>query len=110
MFRRAVLSSLVLITCACTTQQTARHAPSTGASASTLVFLTRGGCVNTDTMQARLDDALRTMGSTLTYEVLDLDTLAETDARRRYPTPTLLYKNRDIFGLPEPEPPLPEPT
>jgi hypothetical protein len=50
------------------------------------------------------------MGSTLKYEVLDLDTLPDTDARRGYPTPTLLYESRDVFGLPEPQPSLPEPT
>ena len=27
-----------------------------------LVFLTREGCVNTETMRARLDDALKSMG------------------------------------------------
>lgn len=106
---RALLSSLLLITSACTTPPTARETSAAEASA-TLVFLTRGGCVNTDTMRARLDEALRSMRSTLEYAVVDLDTLAETDARRGYPTPTLLYGNRDVFGLPEPQPPLPEPT
>jgi hypothetical protein len=44
------------------------------------------------------------------YAVVDLDTLPDTDARRGYPTPTLLYANRDVFDLPEPKPPFPEPT
>ena len=110
MFRRALLSSLLLITWACTTQQTERQTSIDGANASPLVLLTRGGCVNTDTMRERLDDALKSMSSTLKYAVVDLDTLADTDARRGYPTPTLLYENRDVFGLPEPRPPLPEPT
>lgn len=110
MFRRAIISTLLLIICACTTLQTARQPTPASASATTLVFLTRGGCLNTDTMRARLEEALKSMGSTLRYEVLDLDTLPVTDARRGYPTPTLLYENRDVFGLPEPQPPLPEPT
>ena len=75
-----------------------------------VVLLTRGGCVTTGTMRARLDDALRAMGSTLEYEVLDLDAVPESDLRRGYPTPTLLYGNRDVFDLPVPQPPFPEPT
>ena len=110
MFRRALLSSLLLITWACTTQQTAGQASPPGANTSPLVFLTRGMCVNTDTMRERLDDALKAMSSTFKYAVVDQDTLAETDARQGYPTPTLLYENKDIFGLPEPERPFPEPT
>jgi hypothetical protein len=110
MFRRALLASLLLITWACTTQQTARQPSTADANASPLVFLTRGGCVNTDTMRERLNDALKSMGSALRYALVDLDTLAETDPRRGYPTPTLLYENRDVFGLPEPKPPIPEPT
>lgn len=110
MFGRALLSSLLLVTWACTTQQTARQTSTADANASPLVLVTRGGCVNTDTMRERLDDALKSMSSTLTYAVVDLDTLAETDARRGYPTPTLPYENTDVFGLPEPRPPWPEPT
>jgi len=45
MFRRAVVSSLLLMTCACTIEQTVRQPPPGGASASTLVLLTRGACV-----------------------------------------------------------------
>jgi hypothetical protein len=110
MLGRVLLSSLLLIAWACTTQQTARQASPADASASTLVFLTRSGCVNADAMRERLDDALNSMSSTLKYAVVDLETLAETDARRGYPTPTILYENKDVFGLPEPEPPFPEPN
>jgi hypothetical protein len=42
--------------------------------------------------------------------VVDQDTLPETDVRRGYPTPTLLFADRDIFGMSVPEPPLPDPT
>ena len=110
MFRRAVVSSLLLMTCACTIEQTVRQPPPGGASASTLVLLTRGDCVATETMRARLDDAVRAMGSTFEYQVLDLDAVPESDPRRGYPTPTLLYGNRDVFDLPVPQPPFPEPT
>jgi hypothetical protein len=44
------------------------------------------------------------------YAVIDADTLAESDARRGYGTPTVLYENRDLFGMPEPTPPMPTPT
>jgi len=36
--------------------------------------------------------------------------LPADDIRRGYPTPTLLFANRDVFGLAVPTPPLPQPT
>ena len=90
MFRRAILSILLLITWACTTQQTARQATPAAVSAETFMFLTRGRCVNTDTMRSRLEDAPKAMGSNSDTRFLILDTLPGTDARRGYPTPTLL--------------------
>lgn len=84
--------------------------PSRAPSATELVLLTRGGCSTTATMRTHLDGALRTMGLPLTYQVLDLASLPASDSRLGYPTPTLLYANRDLFGMPEPTPPFPEPT
>lgn len=75
-----------------------------------LVLLTRADCVNTATMRANLDEALLSLQPAMTYDVIDLDTLPSTDVHQGYPTPTLLYANRDVFGLAEPRPPLPEPT
>ena len=75
-----------------------------------LVFLTRGGCVNTTVMRGRLDEALKSLGLALGYEVVDQDTLPEADGLRGYPTPTLLYEERDVFGMAVPKPPLPAPT
>lgn len=75
-----------------------------------LVFLTREGCVNTTTMRTRLDEALARLGAPKTYAVIDADTLADSDVRRGYGTPTVLYDNRDLFGMPEPTPPVPSPT
>jgi hypothetical protein len=109
-FQRAIVASLLLIACGCTTQPNSRQIPPADAQAPTPVFLTRGGCANTATMRANLDEALRSLGSTSKYEVVDLDTLPEADARRGYPTPTLLYERRDLFDLPEPQPPFPDPT
>ena len=79
-------------------------------SVTELALLTRGGCSTTATMRTRLDGALRTMGLPSTYQVIDLETLPDSDARRGYPTPTVLYASRDLFGMPEPAPPFPEPT
>ena len=75
-----------------------------------LVFLTRGGCVNTTTMRANLDEALGSLSLPIDYQFVDLATLAPSDPRVGYPTPTLLYRNRDLFGMSVPAPPFPEPT
>ena len=87
-----------------------RPAASADSHVQRLVLLTREGCVNTDILRAHLDHALTLLRWPPEYQVVDLATLATTDVRTGYPTPTLLYANRDVFGLPEPRPPLPEPT
>lgn len=79
-------------------------------SARDLVFLTRDGCVNTTTMRANLDEALRSLGLSTDYQVIDLGTLDDSDPRGGYGPPTVLYKSRDLFGLPEPAPPHPAAT
>ena len=84
-------------------------APAAEPSTKGLVFLTRGGCVNT-VMRQHLDAALKALGLATGYQVVDQDTLRETDVRRGYPTPTLLFGDRDVFGMPIPKPPLPDPT
>jgi hypothetical protein len=58
-------------------------------------------------MRHNLDQALAALGTPTTYQVLDLASLDDTDVRRGYPTPTVLYAGRDLFGMPEPTPPLP---
>ena len=75
-----------------------------------LVFITRDGCVNTPDMFNSLDDALRSLNLALDYEVVNVGTLPKSDPRTGYPTPTVLYRGRDVFGMPEPTPPFPEPT
>ena len=75
-----------------------------------LTFLTRDGCVNTDTMRARLNDALQALGLPADYRFIDADTLTATDVRGGYGTPTVLYAGRDLFGLAEPPVPHPSPT
>jgi hypothetical protein len=75
-----------------------------------LTFLTRDGCVNTPDMVNNLDDALKALGWPNDYQYLDIGTLPKTDARTGYPTPTVLYKGKDIFGMSVPTPPFPEPS
>ena len=64
--------------------------------------------MNTNVMQKRLDQAL--VGVSKNYQFIDLDRLPKDDARVGYSTPTLLYRDADIFGMPKPTPPFPEPT
>src|SRR6266851_6381058 len=87
---------------------TATDKPKPRSMKTDLVFVTRDGCVNTPDMLNNVDDALRALGLRLDYQVVDLGKLAATDARAGYPTPTVLYRNRDLFGMPEPTPPFPE--
>ena len=74
------------------------------------MFITRDGCVNTPDMLLNLDDALRGLRLALDYEVIDLGKLPKTDPRTGYPTPPVLYRNRDLFDMPAPVPPYPEPS
>ena len=75
-----------------------------------LVFLTREGCVNTVTMRASLDEALKGLGLPTDYQFIDADTLEPSDPRGGYGTPTVLYEDNDLFGMDEPTVPHPAPT
>jgi hypothetical protein len=77
---------------------------------SELVFLTRDGCVQTTVMRANLDDALRALGRSTDYQVIDASALPETDARGGYGTPTVLVRGVDLFDMPVPPLPHPPPT
>jgi len=101
---RPFLLFFSLFAAACNTPDAAPPA------AKPLVFLTRGGCVNTDIMRARLDDAFKTFTPSPSYSVVDLDALAARDSRRGYPTPTILLGGADLFGMAAPTPPFPDPT
>ena len=79
-------------------------------SVNELVIVTRGGCANTPVMQANLETALRTLGLPVGFHLVDLDLLAGTDVLTGYPTPTLLFRGRDVFGMPKPKPLFPEPA
>ena len=75
-----------------------------------LTFLTRDGCVNTPDMVNNLDDALKKLGWANDYQYINIGTLKASDVRTGYPTPTLLWKGKDIFGMPAPKPPFDVPS
>jgi len=52
----------------------------------------------------------RTIGWGNDYQYIDIGKLPKTDARTGYPTATLLWKGKDIFGMPVPMAPFPEPA
>ena len=65
------------------------------------VFLTRDGCFNTTTMRMWFDEALTALGWAKDYQFIDADSLKVSDPRRAYGTPTILYEDGDLFGLPQ---------
>ena len=75
-----------------------------------LTFLTRDGCVNTPDMVNNLDDALKALGWPSDYQYINIGKLPASDVRTGYPTPTLLWKGKDIFGMPVPKPPYDVPS
>ena len=105
--RRGIIAcALIIAAVACRKSPESRTNEATHAgpvkSVKELVFLTREGCVNTTTMRANLDQALEAVGLPADYQFIATNTLADNDARSGYPTPTLLYNNRDVFGMAEP--------
>jgi hypothetical protein len=75
-----------------------------------LTLLTRDGCVNSPRMAMKLDAALKVLGQLSDYQHINISRLPKTDVRTGYPTPTILYKGRDVFGMATPTPPYPEPS
>ncbi|MGE3277616.1 MAG: hypothetical protein AB7O67_21075 [Vicinamibacterales bacterium] len=75
-----------------------------------LTLLTREGCGATPAMATHLADALAILGWSPGFACEDIAELPEDDPRRGYPTPTVLWNGRDLFGLPIPVPPYPAPT
>jgi hypothetical protein len=75
-----------------------------------LTFLTRDGCVNTPDMVNNVDDALKALGLKNDYQYIDIGKLPKTDVRTGYPTPTVLWKGKDLFGMAQPKPPYDVPS
>jgi hypothetical protein len=82
-----------------------RLAVSTTPTLKELTFLTRDGCLNTPAMVINLDDALTALKLPDNYQFVDIGKLPKNDPRTGYPTPTILWKGKDIFGMPVPKPP-----
>ena len=72
-----------------------------------ITFLTRPGCANSPLLQARLVEAIRSLELDATLAVVDMSTLAATDHRTGYGTPTILVEGEDLFGQPRPLPAAP---
>jgi hypothetical protein len=66
--------------------------------------------VNTPDMLNNLDDALIALKLRRDYQVVDIGKLPKDDPRTGYPTPTILWKGQDIFGMSAPKPPYDVPT
>src|SRR5262245_21776547 len=75
-----------------------------------LMFLTRADCPLRIDMAMNTEKALTALGWPDDYQVIMLETLKDTDVRTGYPSPTLLWKGKDIFGMPAPKPPYNAPT
>lgn len=88
----------------------ATAAPTKPTTMKGLTFLTRDGCVNTPDMVNNLDDALKSLGLPPDYAYVNIGTLPSADVRTGYPTPTVLWKGRDIFGMSVPKPPFDVPS
>lgn len=105
----AVLLGVVAIISGCSVEPE-KNSVADDPAMKNLVFLTRSGCVNTVTMRANLDEALKALALPNDYQFIDADTLKESDPRGGYGTPTVLYAGRDLFGMDEPGVPHPAPT
>jgi hypothetical protein len=93
----------------------AQGAPGGGASESErslkdLVLLVREGCSGSAELRDNVGQALESLAPRPTLQVVDQGSLASDDPRTGYPTPTLLLDDADLFGLPVPRPPFPEPS
>jgi hypothetical protein len=75
-----------------------------------LTLLTCRDCTNATILRRHLHDALDALGWRPLFAIVDVATLPATDARLTYPRPTVLWRGRDLFGLPEGPAPYPPPT
>jgi hypothetical protein len=53
---------------------------------------------------------LKALGWPDDYQYIDIGKLKNTDARTGYPTPTVLWRGKDIFGMAVPKPPYDVPS
>jgi hypothetical protein len=62
-------------------------------------------CMYAPEMILNLNEALHVLDWPTDYQFIDTDRLPPMDPMRGYPSPTLLWRGTEIFGLPEPTPP-----
>jgi hypothetical protein len=75
-----------------------------------LQFVTRDGCKNTPELMENLKAAIDAGNLPAHFLVVHQSTLSPDDPRTGYPTPTILLDGKDIFDLPVPQQPFPEPS
>jgi hypothetical protein len=93
-----------------TLTQTAENGAKTPPTMKDLALLTRDGCGLSPQMTSSLNRALTALGWPKDYQQINISTLKSADSRTGYPTPTLLWKGRDVFGLSVPKPPYDVPS
>jgi len=47
-----------------------------------------------------LDDAVKAFGPKSDFQFINIGTLPSTDARTGHPTPTILWKGVNLYGMP----------
>jgi hypothetical protein len=102
--RVLVLAGLFTLTLAAENRARAPH------TMQDLALLTRDGCGLSPLMTSSLNRALTTLGWPKDYRQINISTLKSADVRTGYPTPTLLWRGRDVFGLSVPRPPYDAPS
>jgi hypothetical protein len=60
------------------------------------------GCPNTILVRREAERAVAALGASWRLDVIDLESLPESDLRRGYGSPSILLRGREIFGDPAP--------
>ena len=68
----------------------------------TIQVLYFDGCPNTPPVIEAARAVAEDLGEDWEVEMIDLESLPQRDTRRGYGSPTILFEDRDLFGLPEP--------
>jgi len=97
----ALIVAALLSGCAGTRGSAEKDAPMSAAQPR-IELLGFPDCPNTPTMRDNLAAALASIGKGWTFKDTNQEKLPEGDARRGWPTPTVLVNGRDLFGMPAP--------